>query len=70
MITPALKDLTAGERAELHAVYASVPALHHLTFDAALDDRAILICLWNVNHARRKTRARIAGAAEAFELRP
>lgn len=69
MTTPQRRDLTAEQREELRCVYVSVPALHHLTFDEALADRSILICLWNLAKARRKTRARLAAAAEYFDLR-
>jgi hypothetical protein len=68
--TPKLAELTADQRAELHAVYASVASLHHIPFELALADTAIRICLWNVAQARRKVRARQRAAAEFFELRP
>lgn len=68
--TPQLQDLTDEQRAELHAVYAGLTALHHLAFEECLHDRSILICLWNVAQARAKTRARLRAATEGFELTP
>lgn len=68
--TPAATDLTAEERAELHAVYVTIPALHHIPFSLALQDGATRICLWNVAHARRKTLARKVAAVYVFELTP
>jgi hypothetical protein len=68
--TPALKDLTDDQRADLRAVYATLPALHHLTFDECLTETSIRICLWNVACARRKTRARLAAAVQVFQLTP
>lgn len=69
-MTPQVHELTTEQREELRAVYVTVDALHHLTFTEALNERAILICLWNVAQARRKTRARMAAAAAVFQLTP
>lgn len=68
--TPQLSALTVEQITELHAVYAGLSALHHLTFDECLRDRSILICLWNVAQARAKTRARMRAAIQIFELTP
>lgn len=68
--TPAAEDLTAEERDELYAVYLTIPSLHHISFSLTLQDSATRICLWNVAHARRKTRARKTAAVDVFELTP
>lgn len=70
MRTPALDQLTPQDRADMHAVYAGIRALHHMTFEQALADTATRICLYRTAQASRTARQERAAAAAPFALTP
>lgn len=65
-------DLIDRERLDCFAVYLSLSALHRVSFEDAMADPALSICLRNTAHARREALRKLAKPANdaPFELTP